>query len=151
MHSTSDGAQPPRGTRVPGRRTHQRRVLLRALIDADGFVSAQSLHAAVLAEGVHVGLSTVYRTLAALGAAGLVDVVRDAGGERLFRHRPSQEHRHYLMCRACGASSPVEASAVENWARAVAEASGFAEVEHTVELTGVCRDCRSPAARRPGP
>jgi Fur family ferric uptake transcriptional regulator len=150
VHSTSAGGQPPRrgDDRVPGRRTQQRSALLRALIDGDGFVSAQSLHAAVVAAGVPVGLSTVYRTLAALGEAGVVDVVRDSGGERLFRHRPSREHRHYLICRTCGASSPVEASAVEDWARTVAEESGFAEVEHTVELTGVCARCRGGAGRQ---
>lgn len=148
MHSNFADAEPPHGdTQVPGRRTHQRRALLQALIDSDGFVSAQNLHTAVLESGVHVGLSTVYRTLAALSEAGLADVVRDTNGERLFRHRPSKEHKHYLLCRRCGTSSPVDAAAVETWAQAIAETSGFDDVQHTVELTGICTQCRTPPQR----
>ncbi|MEU6849686.1 transcriptional repressor [Actinacidiphila alni] len=126
---------------LPGRRTPQRRTLLRALIDADGFVSAQSLHADVVRAGPAVGLSTVYRTLAALTEAGLADTVREPNGERLFRYRPSRHHQHYLLCRCCGTSSPVDAADVESWVRTVTAASGYTEVEHTVELTGICAPC----------
>lgn len=126
-----------------GRRTAQRAGVVRALIDHGGFVGARALHGILEAQGARVGLNTVYRTLAALVDAGRADVVRDRGGERLFRHRPFPEHQHYLLCRACGLSTPVDSEAVETWAERVAEASGFAEVEHTVELTGLCPRCRS--------
>jgi Fur family ferric uptake transcriptional regulator len=41
-------------------------------------------------------------------------------------------------------SIPVDSEAVEIWAERVADVSGFAEVEHTVELTGLCPQCRTP-------
>lgn len=34
-----------------------------------------------------------------------------------------------------------QAGVVERWAEGVAEGMGFTEVEHTVELTGVCDRC----------
>ncbi|MFC4035972.1 Fur family transcriptional regulator [Streptomyces polygonati] len=148
-HDSGVSARPGGDAELPGRRTHQRRSVLDALIDSDGFVSAQSLYGAVRAAGVHLGLSTVYRTLAAFSEAGLADVVRDTNGERLFRFRPSGNHQHYLLCRHCGFSDPVESSAVEAWARTIAETSGFAQVEHTVELTGVCADCVRGDAQQP--
>ncbi|MGW3102930.1 Fur family transcriptional regulator [Streptomyces sp. NPDC001100] len=126
-----------------GRRTAQRAYVVRALINHGGFVGARALHGILEAGGARVGLNTVYRTLAALVGAGRADVVRDRGGERLFRHRPFPEHQHYLLCRVCGLGTPVDSEAVERWAEGVAEASGFAEVEHTVELTGLCPRCRS--------
>lgn len=125
-----------------GRRTAQRTSVVRALIDHGGFVGARALHDVLRTQGARVGLNTVYRTLAALVDAGRADVVRDRGGERLFRHRPFPEHQHYLLCRACGLSTPVDSAAVETWAARVADSSGFAEVEHTVELTGLCPQCR---------
>jgi Fur family ferric uptake transcriptional regulator len=127
-----------------GRRTAQRTTVVRALIDHGGFVGARALHDVLQAGGSRVGLNTVYRTLAALVDAGRADVVHDRGGERLFRYCPSAQHRHYLLCRACGLSTPVDSDAVETWAEHVARASGFAEVEHTVELTGLCAQCRAP-------
>ncbi|MEV4454105.1 MULTISPECIES: Fur family transcriptional regulator [Streptomyces] len=125
-----------------GRRTAQRTSVLRALIDNGGFVGARTLYNALEVRGSAVGLNTVYRTLAALVEAGRADVVRDGDGGRLFRYRPSAEHQHYLLCRACGLSAPVDSEAVETWAEHVARSSGFAEVEHTVELTGLCPQCR---------
>jgi Fur family ferric uptake transcriptional regulator len=124
-----------------GRLTQQRTVVVEALIRADGFVGAQALHSRLADAGSPVGLSTVYRTLAGLVGAGRADMVRDTGGERLFRYRPGPEHRHYLICTECGLSRPVDSGPVEEWADAIAQTSGFADVRHTVELSGVCPDC----------
>ena len=52
-----------------------------ALIRSDGFVSAQALHAALVAGGSRVGLTTVYRALAALAETGRADTVREPSGE----------------------------------------------------------------------
>ncbi|WP_078911436.1 Fur family transcriptional regulator [Streptomyces sp. NRRL WC-3742] len=125
-----------------GRLTPQRAEVLRALAGCEDFVSAQLLHAGLLATGSRVGLSTVYRTLTALAAVGRADVVRDTNGERLFRYRPGTDHRHYLICRECGLSQPVDSANVEAWADHIAAMSGFADVHHTVELTGVCTTCQ---------
>ncbi|MFE8919599.1 Fur family transcriptional regulator [Streptomyces rochei] len=132
---------------APWRPTRQRTAVLNALDGRTGFTSAQELHEALEADGVTIGLTTVYRTLHALDRSGRVDVVRDRTGERLYRHRPTDGHRHYIVCRDCGLSAAVEAEAVERWADEVAETMGFAEVEHTVELSGVCDPCRTEHRR----
>ncbi len=124
-----------------GRHTQQRSVVLEALIRADGFVSAQVLHGQLASDGTPVGLSTVYRTLTALTDAGRADLVRDTNGERLFRYRPGPDHRHYLICTECGLSRPVDSGPVEDWADGIAQDFGFANVRHTVELSGVCPGC----------
>jgi Fur family ferric uptake transcriptional regulator len=129
-----------------GRHTQQRSVVLQAFIRADGFVGAQALHAQLVADGTPVGLSTVYRTLTRLAGAGRADLVRDPGGERLFRYRPGPDHRHYLICTECGLSRPVDSGPIEDWADGIAQESGFAHVRHTVELSGVCPDCRGGQA-----
>ncbi|WP_438290579.1 Fur family transcriptional regulator [Streptomyces sp. HUAS TT7] len=134
---------PPDDVNLIGRRTAQRATVLQALIEARGFVGARTLHAALEASGSHIGLSTVCRTLGALAAADRADVVRTRVGERLFRHRPAAQHRHYPLCRGCGLGMPIDAEDVESWAERITAASGFAEVEHTVELTGACPDCRA--------
>ncbi|MGW3956376.1 Fur family transcriptional regulator [Streptomyces sp. NPDC004752] len=133
-----------------GRLTQQRTIVVEALIRADGFVGARALHNQLAAAGSPVGLSTVYRTLAGLAGVGRADMVRDTSGERLFRYRPGPEHRHYLICTECGLSRPVDSGPVEEWADTVAQTSGFANVRHTVELSGVCPDCgRRQAADEP--
>ncbi|MFF8032175.1 MULTISPECIES: Fur family transcriptional regulator [unclassified Streptomyces] len=130
----------------PWRATRQRAAVLRALHARDTFVSAQALHAALTADGVTVGLTTVYRTLRLLEAAGNVDVVRDGDGERLYRPRPDDGHRHYVVCRECGLSLAVDSDEVERWVARTARDIGFHAVDHTVELTGVCARCRPARA-----
>ncbi|MFF8392719.1 Fur family transcriptional regulator [Streptomyces sp. NPDC016172] len=127
---------------APGlRSTRQRRAVLDVLGRCREFVSAQELHTLLADSGSTVGLTTVYRTLRELDRAGFVDVVRDEGGERLYLGRPAGEHRHHLICRRCGRSRPVDAEAVEEWAARLAETTGFTELEHTLELSGVCGRC----------
>jgi len=95
---------------------------------------------------VRVGLSTIYRTLTAFANAGRADTVRDRSGERLFRYRPGADHRHYLICRRCGLSLPLDSSLVESWAAQVGMSTGFADLQHVVELTGTCTTCQRPAS-----
>lgn len=124
------------------RPTRQRSALVEALANCHDFVSAQDLYARMTADGTRIGLTTVYRGLRDLEAADAVDVIQASAGERLYRWRPTDEHRHYLICRACGLSRPVDSEVVEEWAGRIAADSGFAAVEHTVELTGVCAGCQ---------
>jgi Fur family ferric uptake transcriptional regulator len=112
------------------------------------FVSARELHALLVAETLPIGLTTVYRALREMEADGGVDVVRDEAGGRLYRRRPADGHRHYLICRCCGRSRPVESEVVEEWADRIAADTGFAAVQHTVELTGLCADCDTTTDER---
>ncbi|MBW8792389.1 MAG: transcriptional repressor [Streptomyces sp.] len=123
------------------KRTRQRRAVTGALAEQPGFVSAQALHAQLQAAGHQVGLSTVYRTLHALAEAGSVDTVRGEGGEELFRRRRTPGHHHYLVCRRCGFDVPVSSPTIEDWADHVAAGHGFSQVQHTIELVGLCADC----------
>ncbi|WP_079102251.1 Fur family transcriptional regulator [Streptomyces sp. TP-A0356] len=128
---------------VGGRTTRQRMAVMRVLSGCQDFVSAQELHGLLVGGDHSIGLTTVYRALRELEAEGGVDVVRDeAGGGRLYRLRPADGHRHYLMCRDCGRSRPVDSDVVEHWAGRIAADTGFTAVEHTVELTGICAECR---------
>jgi Fur family transcriptional regulator, ferric uptake regulator len=106
-----------------------------------GFASAQQIHAELRGRGEQVGLTTVYRHLQVLSETGLVDSLRDASGEILYRRCRSDAHHHHLTCRQCGRSVEVEGKAVERWAEQVAAEAGFTDVGHTVELFGLCPQC----------
>lgn len=133
------------------RRTRQRTAVLCTFAACRDFVSARALHALLTEAGIGVGLTTVYRTLRDLERAGRVDVVRDESGERLYRQRPDDGHRHYLICRCCGRSQAVDTDVVEEWADRLGEHTGFTAVEHTLELSGVCADCGASAGQGEAP
>ncbi|MGY5128300.1 Fur family transcriptional regulator [Streptomyces nigrescens] len=129
------------GRRPSPRSTWQREAVLRALEELDAFASAQELHRLLRGQGNRVSLTTVYRTIAILERLDLVDVVRDDKGERSYRRRDAPEHQHYLVCRQCGHSVPVPSEAFETWLTAVQQAHGFTEVQHMLDLVGLCREC----------
>jgi Fur family transcriptional regulator, ferric uptake regulator len=138
-------AQPAaaRGTRIRG--TRQAGLLAAALDGLPGFCSAQQIHAELRRRGEHIGLTTVYRHLQVLTEDGQVDAITGANGETLYRRCRSDAHHHHLTCRNCGRSVEVEGKAVERWAEQVATEAGFSDVDHTVELFGLCPDCGVPA------
>lgn len=127
------------------RRTWQRAAVEGVVSRTTEFRSAQQLHAELERHGQRVGLSTVYRTLQQLAEVGAVDVLHRADGESAFR-RCSAGHHHHLTCRSCGGTVEVEAAGVERWAADVARSHGFSQVEHTLEIVGLCPHC---AARLP--
>src|ERR671911_2453130 len=123
------------------RNTWQRERVRDALADARGFVSAQSLHAALRDDNTGIGLATVYRTLSGLAAAGEADSLQSPDGEALYRACVSPGHHHHLICRSCGLTVEIEASEVEAWARGTAAQHGFTEAEHVVDIFGLCAAC----------
>lgn len=125
------------------RPTKQRAALTATLTSLPDFTTAQNLHAHLRADGSTVGLATVYRNLAAMVDDGAVDMLRGDDGEARYRLCATTEHHHHLVCRECGRTQEVAAPAVETWAQAVADAAGFDEVTHTVEVFGRCAGCRT--------
>jgi Fur family ferric uptake transcriptional regulator len=132
------------GRPIGVRSTRQRSAISGLLDDSTGFRSAQDLHAELRDRGDTIGLTTVYRTLQSMADAGAVDVLRTDSGELIYR-KCSDSHHHHLVCRDCGFTVEVEGPEVESWARATGRAHGFAEVEHTVELFGLCAECSAGA------
>jgi Fur family ferric uptake transcriptional regulator len=130
---------------VTQRNTWQRERVRDALADARGFVSAQSLHAALREENTGIGLATVYRALAGLAASGEADSLQSPEGEALYRACSMSGHHHHLICRGCGLTVEIEATAVEQWARDTAARHGFRDAEHVVDIFGLCESCAQKA------
>lgn len=114
-----------------------------ALVEHQGFRSAQDIYTALRAEGHKVGLSTVYRHLQALTEQGMADSIHSPAGETTYRfcgEKPSGHH-HHLVCRRCGRAEEVEGRAIERWATEVASKHGYTDIDHTIEVFGLCDSC----------
>lgn len=138
------------GTKATGRpevrNTRQRRAVVTALETLDDFITTQDLHRALQERGESVSLATTYRIVQSMADAGEVDVLRNSEGEAIYRRCEAEHHHHHLICRSCGAAVELEAPDVERWAARTASEHGFVDVDHTVEITGLCARCaRNPA------
>ena len=129
----------------PKRNTWQREAVRAELAHAHGFLSAQELHRRLKEQGSTIGLATVYRALAGLADSGDADLIQSPEGENLFRSCATAGHHHHLVCRACGDTRELAADIVEEWANRVGAEHGFSDIEHVVDLFGLCNTC---AAKR---
>ncbi|MGP4102639.1 Fur family transcriptional regulator [Nonomuraea sp. KM90] len=82
------------------RTTSQRLLVLDVLGRHRLPASAQEIHAELHEQGEQIGLTTVYRTLTSLAAAGLVHTFTQMG-EVAYRLCGPAKH-HHLICRSCG-------------------------------------------------
>ncbi|MGO3795837.1 MAG: Fur family transcriptional regulator [Pauljensenia sp.] len=123
------------------RMTRQRQAVLAELRRVDDFRSAQQVFEDLREEGHRVGLATVYRNLQGLSSEGDVDVLRSADGESLYRLCDDRGHHHHLVCRQCGHAEEILLSEVESWVADVARQHGYTEVDHSMELFGLCATC----------
>ncbi|WP_258935039.1 transcriptional repressor [Nesterenkonia pannonica] len=111
----------------------------------EDFVSAQELHRILNERGEKVSLATVYRVLQSHQDEGTVDVLRPDDGEAIFRLCEREDHHHHLVCRRCGVTVEFEAPDVESWATELAAEHGFTDLQHTLEIFGLCQKCSAQA------
>jgi Fur family transcriptional regulator, ferric uptake regulator len=94
--------------------------------------SAHDLHADLRAHGEKIGLTTVYRALAALSRSGRVHAL-ECGGETVYLSCGGEHHVH-LVCRACGLVLEAEPARLR-------DRLGAADFRID-EVYGVCGRCR---------
>jgi Fur family ferric uptake transcriptional regulator len=125
------------GVRVTPRRLEVLAELARERDD----VTAQTLWRRLRARGSHTGLATVYRTLALLAEAGVVDTLAHHGTEVCYR-LCTDSHHHHLVCSSCHRVVEVEECGLDAWLDSVTAEHDFVATDHRVEITGLCAACR---------
>jgi Fur family ferric uptake transcriptional regulator len=125
-----------RGVRATPRRLEVLEELARERND----VTAQALWSRLRKGSSTAGLATVYRTLALLSDAGVIDVLSHHNGEQCYR-LCGEAHHHHLLCERCHRVVEVEECELDDWLNGVAKRHGFVTTDHRVEITGVCADC----------
>ena len=128
------------------RATPRRLEVLEELAQERDDVTAQQLWSRLRERDSATGLATVYRTLALLSEAGIVDVLSHdvaskRGGEQCYR-LCGDAHHHHLLCEKCHRVVEVQECGLDDWVATAAKKHGFVATDHRVEIVGLCADCR---------
>jgi len=126
------------------RYTQGRRTVVAALRDSDGPKSAAELHDRL---GADVPLSSLYRSLAVLEAAGVV--IPHLGTKGLTRYELAEwltGHHHHLVCVDCGSVDDISVpQSHERQVLALVDEIGalasFRATSHVLEIEGRCARC----------
>jgi Fur family ferric uptake transcriptional regulator len=119
------------------RSTAPRRAVLDAIQESSGPFTIEDL----LAETPAVGRATVFRTIKLLQELDLVCRVALEDGS--IRYQLSDGgHHHHLVCRNCGSFTEFSDLEIDARIQEQANAHEFSLQGHSVELYGLCKQCR---------
>jgi len=124
------------------RLTPQREMVILALHEADGHLSAEGVYERVQRQNPYVDVSTVYRTLELLREMGIVSQCQVNGHQALFELTMRSPH-HHLVCRNCKTMLDIASGDLDDLKTLLLERYHFkADLGHLV-LEGLCSRCAS--------
>ncbi|PWB52719.1 MAG: ferric iron uptake transcriptional regulator [Nitrosomonadales bacterium] len=100
-------------------------------------LTAEDVYRILLADGVDVGLATVYRVLTQFEAAGLLVRHHFEGGKAVFELNQGHHHDH-LVCLQCGLVEEFYDPEIERRQEQIARERGFRIQEHSLYLYVDC-------------
>ena len=103
-------------------------------------LTAEDVYRLLLADGVDIGLATVYRVLTQFEQAGILVRHHFESGKAVFELNEGKHHDH-LVCLQCGRVEEFYAPEIEKRQTKVAKERGFAITEHALYLYA---DCTKP-------
>jgi Fur family transcriptional regulator, ferric uptake regulator len=111
-------------------------------------LSAEDVYKSLIAEGIDIGLATVYRVLTQFEQAGLLSRQHFEAGKAVFELNQGGHHDH-LVCLQCGRVEEFYDAEIEKRQSEVSRKRGFELRGHSLALYGDCNkpDCPN---RKPG-
>ncbi len=104
---------------------------------SDRHMTAEDVYRHLIAEGMDIGLATVYRVLTQFEQAGLLERHYFESGKAVFELNQGNHHDH-LVCLQCGKVEEFYDPEIEKRQIKVAKERGFAVREHALYLYADC-------------
>ncbi|MGB7538413.1 MAG: transcriptional repressor [Anaerolineales bacterium] len=123
------------------RLTRQRRLVLDIIREAKGHLDADTLYRRAKDRNPKIGLATVYRSLALLREANLVQEHRLGENHSHFEPAGGSLHHHFT-CLKCGRVVEFRSPQVMQSAQALGRRKGLQIVDVRLDVTGYCASCR---------
>lgn len=137
MDTTADFQQMLRGASL---RVTRPRVAVLGAVSRHPHADTDSVIRAVRAQLPEVSHQTVYDSLNALTAAGLVRRIQPSGSVARYESRVGDNH-HHVVCRSCGVIADVDCAVGEAPCLTASDDLGFAIDEAEVIYWGLCPEC----------
>ncbi len=119
--------------------TGQRRAMVRSVLRISGHFTADEAHERLRADGEHVSLATVYRALALLEEAQVLEGHDFADGQRRYERALTREHHDHVICIDCRAVVEFQNPAIEALQDQVLAQHAFTMVHHALTIFASCR------------
>ena len=122
------------------RLTSARRLVLEALLNAGGPISAEEIADGLGGRMTQSDIASVYRNLETLGGLGLVRHFHAGHGPGRYVLEGAGD-REYITCESCGALDSVDPSALDGIRDEIRALSGFEARFSHFPIVGLCARC----------
>jgi len=112
-------------------------------------LTAEDVYRLLIAEGMDIGLATVYRVLTQFEQAGLLERHHFESGKAVFELNAGHHHDH-LVCLNCGRVEEFYDAEIERRQGKIAKERGFAIQEHALYLYAECLKAECPHRGKDG-
>jgi Fur family ferric uptake transcriptional regulator len=129
--------------------TAARRLVIEALLDADGPASAEYLARRAGGASTPMDVASVHRNLGQLEDLGLVRHVHVGHGPGLYA-LIGRDEREYIACERCGRVTSVEPAKLDAIRRTIRRKFGYEARFSHFPILGLCRSCADAASRAKG-
>ncbi len=129
--------------------TSQRSAIFDEVFNHHGHLDADEISERLRKLGKKASRATVYRTLDLLVGAKLVKSVRLGSNQHYYEHMHEGEHHDHLVCTKCSKVIEFFSDELENVQDRICREREFTPERHTMEIFGICSECRSDKSCMP--
>ncbi len=121
--------------------TSQRKAIIDLLLKAQQrLMSVEEIHEKLLAQGIKMNITTVYRNLETLEKVGLLHCTVLEDHMTYYKLSCDHGHHHHLICRCCGKIEIIDYCPLRE-IYPLTRQKGFFIESHKLEVYGLCKDC----------
>jgi Fe2+ or Zn2+ uptake regulation protein len=121
--------------------TQPRECVLKAAISALGHFSADELTSQMHKNGINISRATVYRTLASMKDAGILNSVDLGHGHIHYEAPKTEKHHEHITCEKCGVVCEIHVEDLEKVINSAAKKAKFKDTKHIIRISGICKRC----------
>jgi len=122
--------------------TQPREIILKEAISALSHFSADELTSQMHKNGMNISRATVYRTLASMKEAGILNSVDFGHGHTHYEVKKTKKDHEHITCEKCNAIFEIQVDDLAKVINSAATKAKFKNIEYAIRISGVCKKCK---------
>lgn len=121
--------------------TKERDEIINEILRVNRHFNPEDLFIQLKNGGSKVSRASVYRTIALLLKAGLIEKVEKFDDNSHYEITFGKKHHDHLICMNCGKIIEFYSAPLEVLQREICQKNQFTPIRHTLEIYGTCSEC----------
>ncbi len=122
--------------------TPERRMILKEIFSIHEHFEADELLVRFRTRGENISRASIFRTLKLSVESQLTRKILIGENRSYYEHVFGHEHHEHLVCLGCGKIIEFSNLKIEKLQNMVCREYGFKPVDHTLKISGYCKECQ---------